>query len=413
MKAPEGGSGVTSLPDGVRSALLRGLGAYLRSVPRNELVPGLRRFAGFRQQALARHRGDLLPALDRPETRGAVLEWLGDGSHHLSAGDAELLREVCERPEGWWERVATQPTLSEREPARLEEAVREEKEVARRAREDARRAREDARRARAEARRSREAEQALGARLETELASLRSELEAARRELSEAHAERARAAREGERELRRAQRERDRATATAASLRAELKQQSREVAALKRAVAGLERALEGHGRREPRPGPSASRRRARRPPLAVAPGRLPDDVDTLDEWLLEPDVRLLVDGYNVTKAPGGFGGLDLPTQRERLIEEVERLARRRGVPATVVFDGSRVAAGSARRHRGTVDVHYSRPPESADDHLVAVLESWPATPVVVVTNDRELQARVRALGATVAHAGQLLGLIRV
>lgn len=36
----------------------------------------------------------------------------------------------------------------------------------------------------------------------------------------------------------------------------------------------------------------------------------------------------------------------------------------------------------------------------------------PPDPVVVVTNDRELQGRARRLGATIASSNQLLTLIR-
>ncbi|HEX2235087.1 MAG TPA: NYN domain-containing protein, partial [Actinomycetota bacterium] len=89
------------------------------------------------------------------------------------------------------------------------------------------------------------------------------------------------------------------------------------------------------------------------------------------------------------------------------------LGRARGARATIVFDGSEVPPGTVRRRRGgPVDVHYSTPDETADDHLVAVLEGFPPDPVVVVSDDRELRARVAPLGATVAGTRQLLALLR-
>jgi predicted RNA-binding protein with PIN domain len=59
-----------------------------------------------------------------------------------------------------------------------------------------------------------------------------------------------------------------------------------------------------------------------------------------------------------------------------------------------------------------VRIEYSRPDEIADDHLIAKLEELPASPVIVATNDRELQQRSAALGATIATSDQLLALIR-
>jgi predicted RNA-binding protein with PIN domain len=138
---------------------------------------------------------------------------------------------------------------------------------------------------------------------------------------------------------------------------------------------------------------------------------MPEDPQTLAEWLAAPDVRLVVDGYNVTKAEGGYGDLPLERQRERLIDEVRSLVARGGVPTVIVFDGSEVMPGAARRMRGGVVVEYSKPSESADDHIIALLEATEG-PTIVTTNDRDLQDRAAALGATIATSDQLLALIR-
>jgi predicted RNA-binding protein with PIN domain len=398
-----------ALPQAVRKSLLRGLGSYLRSTPRAKLPGDVRRFAGFRQQALARHAPDLLEALARSEVSAGLLEWLDDESHNLSPEDVIALRTVAERSRGWFERlVDTGPApTGTRAPdgSARRSALEKERTKAARARDDARRAREDARR-------SVQAERSKAAELTAIVRELRSELAEAWRARAAAEARVGRATDEAQRDVRRARRERDRARESSDALRREVKQERRKAAALQREVDALGRKLE---RLKSAPPPARRAERAtnrKRRPLRTPPGRLPDDVDTLDEWLAHDDVHLVVDGYNVTKAPGGFGDLDLERQRQRLVDELERLARRRGIQATVVFDGSTLAPGVARRHRGVVEVHYSRPTEIADDHLVAVLEGLPPVAVVVVTNDRDLQRRVKALGATVAGSGQLLGLIR-
>jgi predicted RNA-binding protein with PIN domain len=95
-----------------------------------------------------------------------------------------------------------------------------------------------------------------------------------------------------------------------------------------------------------------------------------------------------------------------------LIDEVRKLAVKRKVRTTIVFDGSSVPPGRSRRLRGSVAVEYSRPDESADDHLIALLSQSPSEPAILVTNDRDLQARAAERGATIATSDQLLALIR-
>jgi predicted RNA-binding protein with PIN domain len=300
--------------------------------------------------------------------------------------------------------------------------VARERERTRAAKEDARRARDEARRVKQESRRELSDSKARAAALEEQIAGLQEDLERAGAAAEEARREAARRAADHDRELRRATRRAESAAADRAARKGELGEERKKVAALERLAGELEtrlarfgegegapprRAASAHGRASRSP-TRARRRRALRPPK----GRLPDEPGTLEEWLARDDVRLLVDGYNVTKAPGGFAGLDITRQRERLIEEVVRLARRKDVPATIVFDGSEVAPGTARRSRGPVDVQYSVPPESADDHLVALLRLLPPDPVIVVSDDRELRERAAAHGATPASSRQLLTLIR-
>jgi predicted RNA-binding protein with PIN domain len=149
----------------------------------------------------------------------------------------------------------------------------------------------------------------------------------------------------------------------------------------------------------------------RRKLLKAPPGLLGDDPKTLDHWLRTENVQLLVDGYNVSKSVTGFAHLSLEDQRKRVVQAVNRLARKNGLVPIVVFDGAQAPPVLARRGRGPAVVEYSAG-EIADDHLIARLVNLPSDPVVFVTNDKELQSRAQALGATIATSGQLLALAR-
>ncbi len=395
------------LPDDVAASIVRGFSAYIRDTPAQELPAALRSLAKFRTQSLIARKEQMLAALEDEAMRALVLQWMEERRRSLSKKDAQALRLFCGRPRGWESELrALAPTRHAAKPAEREEperALERERARTKKAKEDARRAKEVATRA-VETERARVAElRALIATLETELARVRREMGSARGE-AESDLQRQ------EREVRKARREIDRVRAERDELKTRLRDERRRADALERKVREAERRLETKpGLPPPRPRRARPRRRV---PLRVPPGRPGDDAETLDEWLETPGVHLLIDGYNVTLAEGGFGDLALETQRSRLVQEVARLVRRKGARATVVFDGSEIAPGTARRHRSRyVRVEYSRPTRSADDHLVAVLQDLPPHPVIVVTNDRELRGRASRHGATIATSGQLLALI--
>jgi predicted RNA-binding protein with PIN domain len=152
-------------------------------------------------------------------------------------------------------------------------------------------------------------------------------------------------------------------------------------------------------------------RPGRRSPLAVPGGRGADDPETLAAWMGTQGVLVLVDGYNVTKHPMGFPDRGLEDQRTLLLDLCRRLARRFGAEVTVVFDGGTVGPIPTRLPLGPVEVVFTDAGRSADDEIVARTNAAPPErPVVVVTSDNELRARVAALGATVARSPALLGL---
>lgn len=409
--------GERELPEPVTAALVRGLGAYIRAAPVAELPASARRLRGFRPQALRPHSKALVQLLDEEGFRAKVAEWLRDTKKPpLSKADVDLLRLATERPEGWADRLDAaappEPAVSAPPaPAAVGDAIERERVKVKRARDEARRAKDEARRLGEEA-------TARAVELRRAIEDLEVRLERAEEAARGAASAAEEARRSLERERRKARRDAERATKERDQLEKTLKDWKRRTRELQARLDTLAsdakppRKLDDAGRDRDAGEPRGAPARRRRRPLAVPKGRFEDDPETLDEWLAAPDVVMVVDGYNVSKAEGGFGELELPDQRDRVVQEVARVARRKSIAAIVVFDGSEVPPGTSRRLRGPVTVEYSRPDESADDHIVALVEGLPPVPVVVVTNDRELQARVAELDATVARSTQLLGLIR-
>nr|MDQ3957103.1 NYN domain-containing protein [Actinomycetota bacterium] len=391
-------------PEEATRLLVRGLGAYMRAVPARDLPAAIRRLQNFHQKMLMTHAGELLGALDDETTRALVLQWLDDAPS-LAKKEERALRLAAERPDGWEHSLAALAPASpsrrpDDEPGRLRTALARESEKVADAREEARRLKEASRKAL-------EAERATVKELRGELQSARRDAAEAAREAAGARAEAERLRGEVEKRERRSRKEVEAARAAAEQAKTGQKGLRKELAAARRRIAELERTT----REAVRPKKTAQGRRPEpegpRRPLPVPKGRLADDPMTLDAWLDAPGVHLLVDGYNVAKAPEGFPDLDLTSQRERLIEQLEKLTLRKRVSTTVVFDGSDVGPGRSRLGKKRVRVEYSRPGETADDHLVAKLASLPPDPVVLVTSDRELQARAGAAGATVAESAQL------
>ena len=396
------------LPGEVRAALARALGAYIHATPAKELPPKLKRWRNFRPQALSSRADEVLPALEDDALRKLVVRWLDD-KPSLGKKDAELLRLAAEGERDWEARATallstTRKTKrpGSRDQPRDADLERERKRTAT-AKSQLRALRDEGRAAlSAERRRTRE--------LETALASSRRELDAAKATAVRAATESRRLEGVLDRERRRNKAALERRGDEVEGLKARLRDARRELADLRRRVRELERATPP----KPRPGRRSmggSPRREARKPLTAPKGLLDEAPETLAAWLSRPRVTLLVDGYNVAKAEGGFTGT-LADQRDRLVDAVARMGRRFETPAVVVFDGADVAPGTRRRSRRGVKIAYSKPDESADDHLVALVKAMPPDPVIVVTSDRELQERARSLGATTATSTQFLELVR-
>ena len=384
------------------ASIVRGMAAFMQSARKTDLPPSLRSLQGKHVKMLTAHRADIVAALEDGLLRALILDWLDKKPTGISKPDAAALSIAARHDDGWQTKLGSDVSTGavEPQPAVSDRAAAErERTKARKARDEARRAKEDAS-AEVAAARDR------ATRLEAEVKELTKKVRDLQRDVVTERKENASLRAEIEREVRKARRRAEKAEAEVARMSKELRTKEKVLAA-RTAPAKKTAARPSSPRRK-----TTTTEPARRARLAVPKGRFADDPETLSEWLATPHVQLLVDGYNVSKAEGGFGDLSLETQRLRLIQELGKLARKHGITASIVFDGSEIAPGTSRRSRGPVAVEYSRPDEIADDHLVAKLQELPKHPVVVVTNDRELQRRTARLGATIATSDQLLKLFR-
>lgn len=162
--------------------------------------------------------------------------------------------------------------------------------------------------------------------------------------------------------------------------------------------------------------PGRSRRRPIDLPLAV----FEDSPEAAAHLVRVPGVQVLVDGYNVALTswfeplPDRPGVADLPALRGRLVDALGELVMRVQRTVTVVFDGvddgGRVAVKGAAR--GWLRVVFSPSSVEADELIVEAVRDLPAdVPVVVVSNDREVQDAARGLGANIISVGQLMSVL--
>ena len=391
-----------ALPDDIAAALVRGIGTYIREHPANELPADLRRFRSFRPQALAPHREKLLASLEDEATRARIKHWLENDKSPLGKSDARVLAVATARKDGWEEELkgASKPRAERQKPATAHDSkLNAEREKTRKAKDELRKAREELR----------SAEQRSAARiseLEATVADLTTRLHKAEKDVVTARSEADRATERAERSQRKAKKDAEKAALDRDDARKEAKALRKELTAARVAAAKSDTS--------PRSAPKKhSSKPKKRIPLTVPKGRLADDPANLKKWLTRDDVRLLIDGYNVAKAEGGFEGQLLESQRERLIDAVFKLAKMTDTETIVVFDAQMVPGRRSRKTRKRpVVIEWSNQDQIADDYIVDRLGQLPQEPVILVTNDKELQERGRDLAATIATSQQLLALIR-
>ena len=120
--------------------------------------------------------------------------------------------------------------------------------------------------------------------------------------------------------------------------------------------------------------------------------------------------RTFVDGMNVIGARADGWWRDRDGAARRLLRRLQLTVTRTGDALTLVLEG-RPLPDLAEGSHGAVDVRYARRRgrNAADDRIVELVaaDTDPAG-LRVVTSDRELAARVIALGATTEGAGAFL-----
>jgi len=121
-------------------------------------------------------------------------------------------------------------------------------------------------------------------------------------------------------------------------------------------------------------------------------------------------MKLLVDGMNVIGSrPDGWWH-DREGAARSFIARLQRLAIEADEDLEVVLDGFSTVSLPAGNHSGVLLLYSERTgPNAADDRIVSLVESAECTSEIqVITSDRELQRRVRLLGAKVAGTSYLL-----
>jgi predicted RNA-binding protein with PIN domain len=162
---------------------------------------------------------------------------------------------------------------------------------------------------------------------------------------------------------------------------------------------------------EVRPSREPGRRPATRKRVKLPGGVLDDGVEAAEHLVRVPNALLLVDGYNISNALAP--GQPLKEQRTRLVDALSELQARTGTPVEVVFDGAPGPDPWVSGGRPSVHVQFSPPGVEADDVLVELIASLPATrPVILATSDRGLRDRARRHGANLLGARQLLAVMR-
>jgi hypothetical protein len=212
----------------------------------------------------------------------------------------------------------------------------------------------------------------------------------------------------------------ERFTVASAALAAALAQAARATVRLSAALAAASQAAGGHDAADvaevvgdapvhAAPVARGRDRRPRRVPLALPGGMWADAPEAALHLVKSPGVLLLVDGYNVAKL--GWPGMALAEQRARVLDALDELAARYGTDVHVVFDGADV--GPVARGRRYLRVEFSPPGVTADEVIVRLAEELPVErPVVVATNDGEVRAGARAVGANIVSSEQLLAIAR-
>ena len=143
----------------------------------------------------------------------------------------------------------------------------------------------------------------------------------------------------------------------------------------------------------------------------AAPGSsAPATPALLEQLLALPHARLIVDGYNVTKAAWPTASLE--AQRSRLVAALGPVVARSGAETTVVFDAAESTARTVMPAPRGVRVVFSPEGVIADDVIRQLVVAEPrGRMVVVVSGDQAVARDVAREGARALPAAALIGLV--
>lgn len=142
-------------------------------------------------------------------------------------------------------------------------------------------------------------------------------------------------------------------------------------------------------------------------PCRLPVGVSPDSATAVVALLQIAGLRVLIDGYNVTREPRAVPDAGLAEQRAWLVRQVGALVARFDIRPTVVFDGRADVEGTGPRARGVIVCFTAD--ETADELLVSLLDGLAADePALVVSSDREIRDAVTIRDANSVPAGVFL-----
>ena len=115
---------------------------------------------------------------------------------------------------------------------------------------------------------------------------------------------------------------------------------------------------------------------------------------------------VIVDGNNVMGQRIGWHR-NKPAARQKLTEEVERIAMLRDEQHILVFDAKPSSSAPDKRSPSLLAVHYARNGASADELILELVYHYSdrLSEVSVVTSDRALTRQIHVLGARVMRSG--------
>ena len=136
----------------------------------------------------------------------------------------------------------------------------------------------------------------------------------------------------------------------------------------------------------------------------------PSSPALLESYLAMPRARLIVDGYNVSKAAWPESSLE--AQRMRLLNGIAPLVARSGAETTVVFDAATSESRPPVNPPRGVKVIFSPVGVIADDVIRDLVDVEPqGRVVVVVTSDQEIVGDVRRAGARAVDSDALIAVL--